>query len=227
VRGKDGKPDHTLMGAAWAALHGGYRGNKYQGPQKAQALAKLRKMYSSENMKMPSEKMATMFRDKAGTTWFVGIYSNNFQDKQDDIISEAAHEEYATWFKTTGIRAPIVMLHQPQYPEVIHVGMLLALVTGRMSSEVYTKTLKEMYEKTAIAEAVSVFVKNGFAVVIGKVFDHKQDVVKMLMRHQNKWGMSHGFIPLQKDDNIINQYRTFEFTLAPEVFLAKLNGYWI
>jgi len=26
---ESGKPDHNLMGAAWAALHGGYRGNKY------------------------------------------------------------------------------------------------------------------------------------------------------------------------------------------------------
>ena len=29
--GDDGKPDHRLMGAAWAALHGGYRGEKYAG----------------------------------------------------------------------------------------------------------------------------------------------------------------------------------------------------
>ena len=25
---KSGKPDHRLMGAAWAALHGGYRGDR-------------------------------------------------------------------------------------------------------------------------------------------------------------------------------------------------------
>ena len=36
--GDDGKPDHHLMGAAWAALHGGYRGNKYAGPDKAKAI---------------------------------------------------------------------------------------------------------------------------------------------------------------------------------------------
>ena len=30
----DGSPNHRLMGAAWAALHGGYRGNKYDGPDK-------------------------------------------------------------------------------------------------------------------------------------------------------------------------------------------------
>lgn len=53
VRGTDGKPDHTLMGAAWAALHGGYRGNKYEGPDKAEALRKLTALYSSEKMELP------------------------------------------------------------------------------------------------------------------------------------------------------------------------------
>jgi hypothetical protein len=54
----DGSPDHTLMGAAWAALHGGYRGSKYQGPNKQQALAKLKKLYKEEGMETPSEKAA-------------------------------------------------------------------------------------------------------------------------------------------------------------------------
>src|ERR1700732_270710 len=52
----DGKPDHRLMGAAWAALHGGYRGNKYSGPNKGEALAKLTRLYKSEGMDTPSEK---------------------------------------------------------------------------------------------------------------------------------------------------------------------------
>jgi hypothetical protein len=54
----DGKPDHRLMGAAWAALHGGYRGQKYQGPDKDAALAKLKKIYKEEKMELPSEKAA-------------------------------------------------------------------------------------------------------------------------------------------------------------------------
>jgi len=57
VRGSDGKPDHRLLGAAWAALHSGFRGNVYEGPDKADALAKLKKLYESEGMDMP--KMLT------------------------------------------------------------------------------------------------------------------------------------------------------------------------
>src|SRR5215472_6368506 len=52
---ENGKPDHRLMGAAWAALHGGYRGNKYEGPGKAEAIDKLRKIYHSEGMTPPGE----------------------------------------------------------------------------------------------------------------------------------------------------------------------------
>lgn len=53
VRNANGAVDHRLMGAAWAALHGGYRGNKYAGPNKGQALAKLRRLYESEKMPVP------------------------------------------------------------------------------------------------------------------------------------------------------------------------------
>lgn len=58
----DGTPDHRLMGAAWAALHGGYRGKEYAGPDKEQAIAKLTAMYKKEKMDTPSESFA-----KAGT----------------------------------------------------------------------------------------------------------------------------------------------------------------
>ena len=52
--GDDGKPDHRLMGAAWAALHGGYRGEKYAGPNKTQAISKLTAIYKSEGMDTPA-----------------------------------------------------------------------------------------------------------------------------------------------------------------------------
>jgi len=51
-----GKPDHGLMGAAWAALHDGYRGSKYEGPDKSKAISKLKKMYKSEDMKTPDQQ---------------------------------------------------------------------------------------------------------------------------------------------------------------------------
>ena len=56
VRAVNGDPDHRLMGAAWAALHGGYRGNVYEGPGKTAAIAKLTRMYAAEDMDVPKEK---------------------------------------------------------------------------------------------------------------------------------------------------------------------------
>jgi len=55
VRGVDGKPDHRLMGAAWAALHQGYRGNRYEGPGKQEAIRKLRALYEAEGMDVPAK----------------------------------------------------------------------------------------------------------------------------------------------------------------------------
>ena len=48
----NGKPDHKLMAAARAALTapGGHRGKKYEGPDKAAALKKLKALYKSEGM---------------------------------------------------------------------------------------------------------------------------------------------------------------------------------
>jgi hypothetical protein len=55
---ESGKPSHRLMGAAWAALHGGYRGNKYEGPGKEEAIAKLKEIYKKEGMETPASKAA-------------------------------------------------------------------------------------------------------------------------------------------------------------------------
>ena len=54
----DGPLNHHLMGAAWAALHGGYRGNKYEGPGKEAALEKLKGLYRSEGMDLPDSTAA-------------------------------------------------------------------------------------------------------------------------------------------------------------------------
>lgn len=59
VQDVDGNPDHRLMGAAWAALHQGYRGNRYDGPGKQAAIDKLRRLYEQEGMASPVGKSIT------------------------------------------------------------------------------------------------------------------------------------------------------------------------
>lgn len=53
VRDAQGNLDHRLMGAAWAALHGGYRGNRYEGPGKQEAIRKLTRLYEQEGLDVP------------------------------------------------------------------------------------------------------------------------------------------------------------------------------
>jgi hypothetical protein len=62
---RNGKPDHGLMGGAFAALTKGYRGNKYEGPQKADAIRKLKALYKSEDMEVPAAEYA--MREQAHT----------------------------------------------------------------------------------------------------------------------------------------------------------------
>jgi hypothetical protein len=52
--------DARHMGAAWAALHGGYRGQKYEGPDKSKAIAKLKALYKSRGLDTPSEADSTI-----------------------------------------------------------------------------------------------------------------------------------------------------------------------
>ena len=90
---RNGTPDHGLMGAAWAALHGGYRGNPYQGPNKATALAKLRALYRAEQMDLPAEKALSSFavyKDQAGRERWVMVSSNAFRDRDGEIVSQKA-----------------------------------------------------------------------------------------------------------------------------------------
>ena len=58
VTTESGTPDHGLMGNAWAALHGGFRGNEYAGPNKEEAISKLKAMYKAEKMDEPDGRMS-------------------------------------------------------------------------------------------------------------------------------------------------------------------------
>lgn len=95
VKSASGKPDHALMGAAWAALMspGGHRGNKYEGPGKQAAISKLRALYKSEKMPIPGEKSFSVFKQADGSYRWVIISSSAFRDKDNEIVTSKALEE--------------------------------------------------------------------------------------------------------------------------------------
>jgi hypothetical protein len=55
VKDCSGKVDTRLLGAAKAALTVGYRGNKYAGPNKEEALAKLKRLYKSAGLEWKAD----------------------------------------------------------------------------------------------------------------------------------------------------------------------------
>lgn len=55
VKDSEGEPDRKHMGAAYAALTVGFRGNKYAGPDKDKALKALKEMYHEMGENFPGE----------------------------------------------------------------------------------------------------------------------------------------------------------------------------
>jgi len=97
---RNGKPDHGLMGAAWAALHGGYRGNKYSGPGKADALSKLTALYKAEDMETPKSEVAMGESYDGEAMPFVPYAVISFADLQAvQQASEAAEQMRALTYQ--------------------------------------------------------------------------------------------------------------------------------
>lgn len=105
VTDAEGKADHRLMGAAWAALHGGYRGNKYEGPDKEGALGRLKHLYEKEGMELPSEKFFRLGRE------YLGKRAEPLSDEQATAAIERAmwvqkSEAWETFLQTSGTDLP-------------------------------------------------------------------------------------------------------------------------
>jgi len=76
----EGKVDSHLLGGAWAALHGGYRGNKYEGPDKEKALAKLKSAYKSAGMETPDDK-----KSKSESSKETNMDDDEMKKKHDEM----------------------------------------------------------------------------------------------------------------------------------------------
>ena len=115
------------MGAAWAALHGGYRGNKYEGPNKGEAISKLRKLYEREGMPIPAEKSHTdplrtiddgksqkyftVFKSDDGSYRWIARTTTAYRDRDGEIITTKALETDAERMTATGQYGPLRYWH--------------------------------------------------------------------------------------------------------------------
>lgn len=158
---------------------------------------------------------AALYRDSAGDYWFLGAFSNNFEDREGEIISWDAHENYAKWFKSSGIKPPLTVMHQPHYPDHFHLIHYLALKSGVLTPEEFDENLDTLYRGVAIGKTEAIIPLNGFMFVAAKLYKDKIPLVKRLKERVDNWGMSHGFIREQFDGNIIKKYVSFEFSVLP------------
>lgn len=109
VRNASGALDHGLMGAAWAALHGGYRGNRYEGPQAAEALRKLRALYAREDMETPSTRAAVLKAIEGEPTVTIGGYGVVFGGK--DLQGETFTPDTDFWLDRLTRTPPVLYQH--------------------------------------------------------------------------------------------------------------------
>lgn len=105
---RNGKVDHNLMGGAWAALHKGFRGNKYEGPDKAGALRRLIALYKSEDMPTPGAKEIDEFKPSFmvyksadGSMRWASVSSTAIKDKEFEVVTERAYDDAIQHAKDT------------------------------------------------------------------------------------------------------------------------------
>lgn len=168
---------------------------------------------------------AAFFKDRSGKMWFVGIFSNNFEDNTGETFTKESHENFAAWLNESGVRPPIVLMHMPMMPKTFastfHLAHLVSLVSGKITAEKYNSNLMQLYEKSAIAQTRTVIPMEGFMLVIGEVLPDKYEVAQKILKDKNRWGMSHGFIKVSNHDNIITAYHSFEFSVLPVDWAAN------
>lgn len=108
---RGGTPDHRLMGAAWAALHGGYRGNRYEGPNKGAAIDKLKALYRAEKMEPPAEKSFVVYKDASGAYRWIARSTTAYQDRDKEIIASDTLDSDSQRMTTTKQFGPLRYWH--------------------------------------------------------------------------------------------------------------------
>ena len=150
--------------------------------------------------------------------WVLGIYSNKFLDRDTEIIPFDAHKEYAEWVTETGFKPVVTVYHQPQMPPTFWHTMFEKYI-GNIPF--LNEVVKSVYKDYGIAEVERIIPLNGFVAYVGKVFADKHDIVEKLAEEEDL-AMSHGFILLDKSDNILAKYRSFELTYLKRGRAANL-----
>lgn len=159
-------------------------------------IEKLKEIFTgNKKEEMPDSTMGVIQTKDGSYRWF-GHYTNNYKDREGDIISEEAHKEFVGYLKSNPDRMPLFRSwHIPGTDREQEADFVDYFDGFMIASGPLTDKEAEHLEK-AIA------------------FDDGQT------------GMSHGMFVLQRDPaspNVITRYRTFEVSDLPLANAA--NGF--
>jgi hypothetical protein len=153
-----------------------------------------------------------------GEMYILLTYSNKWEDREDDIISEKAHENYAKFVNEQGFRPQITPFHQPTLPERTWLKIYHAF---RNDIPRLNDIVRKVFRDTgsSIAEVDRVVYMHGFSTMIGKVYPDMQEVAEKLAGMPDI-GSSHAFVVTdfsrrEKSGKIVNEYWSFEGSPLP------------
>lgn len=160
-----------------------------------------------------------LLKSKTGDIYALLIYSNKWEDREEDIIAEAAHERYAKMVNERGFRPQMTPFHQPSLPKEFWLKVYEKYKDNIPKlNEIVRKIYRDL-TGFAFAEADRVVVMNGFSIMIGKVYPDMVDVAEKLADMPDI-GSSHSFVvtDFSRRENggmLMNDYWTFEGSPLP------------
>ena len=167
--------------------------------------------------KEKEERVPFKFIPTDGGMRFMGIYSNNFIDRDSETFTEESHLEFAKWVNETGFRPQITVLHHPLLPSKL--WTTLYAIFGHDSAK-WQEIVNDAYKDFTIGEIDRIIVVNGFAIASGKIFEGKEEIAERLADMDGQ-GMSHSFILLDEDSGTLKKYRTHEVSLLSRMRAAN------
>lgn len=179
-------------------------------------------MYRIVGKTPPSSATKSAFqllKSKTGDLYALLIYSNKWEDREEDIIAEAAHERYAKMVNEHGFRPQMTPFHQPSLPKEFWLKVYAKYKDDIPKlNEIVRKVYRDL-TGFAFAEADRIVVMNGFSIMVGKVYPDMVDVAEKLADMPDV-GSSHSFVvtDFSRRENggmLMNDYWTFEGSPLP------------
>lgn len=137
------------------------------------------------------QQQILVYKSADGPLRWIGIYSNSFKDRDEDIISTSSHKLYSQLIMSGEVPTPDLLLWHEPY-----------LALGKVDWVVFDEVSDN----------------KGFAIAGGYIHPEAEEVVDFLIESPIVWGMSHG-VPkslLSRDeDGVIDFYFSTELTMVP------------